>query len=151
MNNDTDIVFMKGALAEAIRAKENNEVPVGAVIVLNGKIIGRGCNRRESLQDATAHAEIFAIREACSCLKSFRLDGCTLYVTLEPCPMCAGAAVNARIDRIVFGCRDPKAGSIVTLYNIGFDGKLNHAFSITENVLEKECRDLLKNFFKNLR
>ena len=122
--------FMRAALDEARIAKDRGEVPVGCVIVVDGQIVGRGHNLRETLQDPTAHAEMVAVREAAVKLGSWRLVGATLYVTLEPCPMCAGALVNARVERVVYGAADPKAGATTTLFTIGTDARLNHRFEL---------------------
>lgn len=144
--------WMREALAEADLAASVGEVPVGCVVVgPDGAEIARGRNLRESDADPTAHAEIVAIRAAAKKLGTWRLDGCTLYVTLEPCPMCAGALVNARMGRVVWGCDDPKAGACASLYAIGTDGRLNHRFATTKGVLETECADRLKKFFAALR
>jgi tRNA(adenine34) deaminase len=142
---------MQEALAEAATAAQLDEVPVGCVIVLDGKIIGRGGNRRESAADPTAHAEILAIREAAKAVEGWRLVGATLYVTQEPCPMCAGAIVNARIDRVVYGCDNPKAGAVRTLYQLLEDPRLNHRVSVTANVLAEACGSQLRTFFEKLR
>ncbi|HHX13358.1 MAG TPA: tRNA adenosine(34) deaminase TadA [Clostridiales bacterium] len=150
-NAMVDEHFMKAALAEAAKAQENGEVPIGAVIVREGRIIGRGSNRTETDRDPTCHAEIIAIREAAALLGGWRLLGCTLYVTLEPCSMCAGAIVLARIERLVIGTMDPKAGACGSLMNIPADGRLNHNPEIVTGVLENECRQVLKTFFRELR
>jgi tRNA(adenine34) deaminase len=142
---------MQEAIAEARLAEAKGEVPVGAVIVHEGKIIGRGHNERESSQDPTAHAEMIAIRKAAKQLGSWRLIDSALYVTLEPCPMCAGALVNARVPRVVWGCDDPKAGATRTLYNIGTDARLNHRFECAPGVLRDECSELLSRFFVAIR
>jgi tRNA(adenine34) deaminase len=139
--------FMRAALAEAQAAAELGEVPVGAVVAHGNRVVGRGHNQRETLNDPTAHAEMIAITAAASALSSWRLEGCTLYVTLEPCPMCAGAIVQARIERLVFGATDPKAGACVSLYNITTDKRLNHRVVIAEPVLAGECREILQQFF----
>lgn len=143
--------FMSLALEEAERALERNEVPVGAVIVRNGVVIARGHNQVEQLQDPTAHAEIIAIGAAANYLGSWRLKGCTLYVTLEPCPMCAGAIVLSRIDRLVFGAHDPKMGACSTLFNIVQDQRLNHRVELIEGVSDEESRSLLRTFFEKQR
>ncbi len=143
--------WMKYALREAERAYEENEVPVGAVVVHEGKIIGRGYNQIERLQDPTAHAEMIAITAACNHLGSRRLEDCTLYVTLEPCPMCAGAIVLARIPTLVFGAYDPKAGACGTLYNIVEDARLNHRVHVIPGVGDAESEELLKGFFGRVR
>ena len=143
--------WMKHALLEAQKAYEQEEVPVGAVVVQNGKIIGRGHNQIERLQDPTAHAEMIAITAAANHLESRRLDDCTLYVTLEPCPMCAGAIVLARIPTLVFGSFDPKAGASGTLYNITHDRRLNHTVHVISGVCDRESEKLLKGFFGRVR
>jgi tRNA(adenine34) deaminase len=142
---------MKAALREAQCAFDTNEVPVGAVIVFEGKIIGRGYNQIERLKDPTAHAEMVAITAASNHLQSRRLEKCTLYVTLEPCPMCAGAIVLARIPTLVFGVFDPKAGSCGTLYNIVEDKRLNHTVHVVGSICDVESEALLKEFFSNVR
>ncbi len=126
-------------------------MPVGAVIVRDGAVIGRGRNRREQDNDPTAHAEVMAIRQAAAAVGVWRLTGCTLYVTIEPCPMCAGALVLARIDRLVYGAADPKTGAAGSLWNIVQDRRLNHRLEITAGVLEPECRDLIRSFFQQRR
>ena len=143
--------WMKHALREAEKAYEQDEVPVGAVVVQNGRIIGRGYNQIERLQDPTAHAEMIAITAAANHLESRRLDDCTLYVTLEPCPMCAGAIVLARIPTLVFGSFDPKAGASGTLYNITHDKRLNHTVHVISGVCDRESEELLKGFFGRVR
>lgn len=143
--------YMRAAIDEARKAFDKDEVPVGAVIVKNNEIIARGHNLRETVKKATAHAEIIAIDEACSFLKGWRLFGCDLYVTLEPCPMCAGALVNARIDRVIFGAYDHKRGACGSIYNITDNEKMNHRLDIVGGVCEKECVELLQVFFKKKR
>ena len=142
--------YMRQALALAREAIEDGDVPVGCVIVREGEIIGRGRNRREADGDATAHAEVEAIRDACGRLGSWRLHGCTLYVTLEPCPMCAGAIINARIGAVRYGVRDPKAGCCGSVLNL-FEERFNHRPRVYGGLLEPECRALLEEFFQNLR
>src|SRR5271170_353786 len=143
---------MREAIAEAGAAALAGDVPVGAVVVdATGTIVGRGRNRREADQDPTAHAEIDALRRAAAALGRWRLEGATVFVTLEPCPMCAGALVNARIARLVYGCPDPKAGAVDTLFAIGRDARLNHRFAVTSGVLGDACAALLKGFFARLR
>lgn len=142
--------FMRAALALAREAAAEGEVPVGAVIVKDGEIIATGRNRREVAKQALAHAEIEAIANACAALGGWRLSGCTLYVTLEPCPMCAGAIINARLDRVVYGAPDPKAGSCGTLTDL-FELPFNHQPQTERGVLEDECAAVLKDFFKSLR
>jgi tRNA(adenine34) deaminase len=147
-----DADWMREALAEADRAAALGEVPVGAVIVgEGGSVVGRGHNLRETTADPTAHAEMIAIREAAKRFASWRLERCTLFVTLEPCAMCAGALVHARVERVVWGCDDPKGGACATLFTIGQDPRLNHRFATTRGVLETECADRLKRFFAGLR
>ena len=146
-----DEKFMQLALREAADAFERDEVPVGAVIVHNGQIIGRAHNQREMLNDPTAHAEIIAITQAAAALESWRLEETTLYVTLEPCPMCAGAIVQARIPRVVFGTTDPKAGACGTLYDIVRDERLNHQVELVGGVMADDCAAILREFFKNKR
>jgi tRNA(adenine34) deaminase len=143
--------WMKHALREAARASEINEVPVGAVVVYEGKIIGRGHNQIEQLQDPTAHAEMIAITAAANYLQSRRLEKCIIYVTLEPCPMCAGAIVMARIPTLVFGAYDPKAGACGTLYAIPEDKRLNHTVHVVGGIFDHESEDLLKKFFAKKR
>ncbi|MBX3258346.1 MAG: tRNA adenosine(34) deaminase TadA [Labilithrix sp.] len=148
----TDDDWMREALAEADRAASLGEVPVGCVLVdAAGVKVASAHNLRETDADPTAHAEIVAIRAAAKALDSWRLEGHTLFVTLEPCVMCAGALVNARVARVVWGCDDPKAGACATLFSIGQDARLNHRFATTRGVLEGECADRLKRFFAALR
>jgi tRNA(adenine34) deaminase len=143
--------FMRQALAEAALAAQAGDVPVGCVLVREGQVLARAHNHRQRLQDPTAHAEIIAVRAAAEQLGSFRLLGVTAYVTLEPCPMCAGALVNARVPRVVYGCDDPKAGAVRTLYAIGADPRLNHRFELCAGVLGEECSQQLSGFFAELR
>lgn len=143
--------MMRQALAEAERALDSADVPVGAVVVHDGQIIGRGRNQREQLQDPTAHAEMIALTAAAAALGSWRLIGCTLYVTLEPCVMCAGALVNARLERLVYGTDDPKAGACGSLFDIVADPRLNHRVPTTRGVLAEECAQLLRDFFARQR
>ncbi|WP_278577169.1 tRNA adenosine(34) deaminase TadA [Granulicatella adiacens] len=143
--------FMRGALKEAQKAYDQAEVPIGAVVVLNGEIIGRGHNLREKEQDATLHAEIKAIRQANQHLGSWRLEDCELFVTLEPCPMCSGAMILARMKRVVFGAFDPKAGTAGTFMNLLQDSRFNHQVEVEQGVLEDECKEILQQFFKGLR
>lgn len=142
---------MRAAIREAVLAGENGDVPIGAAVVYENRIIARGRNQREQLTDPTAHAEMIALTAAAEHIGSWRLHGCTIYVTLEPCPMCAGALVNARIDRLVYGCCDPKAGACGTLYNIVQDKRLNHRVEIVKGLLADECAFLLTEFFKKKR
>lgn len=147
----TDEDWMDLALAQARLASELGEVPVGAVIVLEERVVASAHNLRETIQDPTAHAELIALRDAAKALGTWRLSGATCFVTLEPCPMCAGALVNARIDRVVYATDDPKAGATATLYNIGSDLRLNHRFAVTAGVRREEASDLLKKFFGDIR
>ncbi len=142
-----DEQFMQQALFEAEAALDTDDVPVGAVVVHEGQIIGRGRNQREALQDPTAHAEMVALTAAASAMGSWRLTGCTLYVTLEPCAMCAGALVLARVDRLVYGADDPKAGACGSVYNIVEEGRLNHIIQVERRVLTLDCAGLLRSFF----
>ena len=147
-----DEQWMQVALEEARRAESHGDVPVGAVVVgPDGLELARGENRREADEDPTAHAEIVAVRAAARARGHWRLDGCTLFVTLEPCAMCAGALVNARVSRLVFGALDPKAGSVVSLYDIGQTSRLNHRFTVTSSVLANDSVALLQGFFTTLR
>ncbi len=146
-----DEQFMRQALREAEAALETEDVPVGAVVVHEGKIIGRGRNQREALRDPTAHAEMIALTAAAAALGSWRLVECTLYVTLEPCTMCAGALVLARMPRLVYGAEDPKAGACGSVYNIVEDGRLNHVVDVTRGVMAAEAADLLRAFFASQR
>ncbi len=140
--------FMGEALKQAKIAYEKDEVPVGAIIQKDGEIIARAHNLRETYQDATAHAELMAIRKACKVVGSWRLTGCSLYVTLEPCAMCAGAIVLSRLDKVVFGAHDPKSGACGSLLNIPEDERLNHRPEIISGVLAPECGEILKDFFR---
>ncbi|MGE5560546.1 MAG: tRNA adenosine(34) deaminase TadA [Chloroflexota bacterium] len=144
--------YMRLAIGEGELAPAHGDVPIGAVVVAeSGQVIGRGHNRREQLADPTAHAEVLAIRQAAEAAGTWRLDGATLYVTVEPCPMCAGALVMARIARLVYGVRDVKAGACGTLFNIVRDERLNHRVEVIEGILEDECREQLNRFFSGLR
>jgi tRNA(adenine34) deaminase len=151
MIENQDERWMRAALQEAAKAFRKKEVPVGAVVVYEDKIIGRGHNQTESLRDATAHAEILAIGAASNYLNSWRLSDAVLYVTLEPCPMCAGAMVLSRIKKLVFGAYDPKSGACGSLYNIIQDKRLNHQVEVVPEVLKEECSALLQTFFKERR
>lgn len=142
-----DLEFMDLALAEARQALSHGDVPIGAVVVIDGEVVASRHNERELHNDPTAHAETLAIRDAAERLGSSRLDGATVYSTLEPCPMCAGAALLARVGRVVFGAADPKAGACASLYNLGSDPRLNHEFEVTWRVREDECAQLLTDFF----
>jgi len=149
--NDADVRFMRAAIEAAKIAEENGDVPIGAVIVYKNQIIAKAYNQRQQLQDPTAHAEIIALTQAAAFLESWRLNGCTMYVTLESCPMCAGALVLARMDRLVYGCDDPKSGACGSLYDIVRDARLNHKLGVTSGVLADECRRLLQDFFEQRR
>ncbi len=142
---------MQEALVEAGRAEALLEVPIGAIVVHGGEIVGRGHNLRETSQDPTTHAELIAIRQAAEKLGSWRLIDCTLYVTLEPCVMCMGGIILARIPYLVYGCRDPKAGAAGSLYNLTLDERFNHRVDIREGVLADQCSEQLSTFFKRLR
>lgn len=147
----TDEAMMQHAIALAKQAGAIDEVPIGAVVYCGEEIVGEGFNRKESGNDPTAHAEMIAIADAAQTLNRWRLQDCTLVVTLEPCPMCAGAVVNARMKRVVFGATDQKAGACRTLYEICDDPRLNHHCEITSGVLKGDCAELLKSFFKAKR
>src|SRR6266403_4267439 len=147
----SDTYFMGQALRQARKAELQNEVPVGAVIVREGKIIARSWNQVETLKDATAHAEMLAITQAESAVGDWRLNECDLYVTKEPCPMCAGAIVNARMRRVIFGCSDPKTGAAGSMINLLQMPPLNHTCLITTGIRESECRQILQNFFRGKR
>ena len=142
--------YMARALELAHQAGEEGDVPVGCVIVKDGQVVGRGRNRREENGDATAHAEMEAIREACACLGSWRLHGCTMYVTMEPCPMCAGGIINARIDQVRYGAKDDKAGCCGSVLNL-FEERFNHRPRLYRGPLEEECTQVLQDFFQALR
>ncbi len=151
INKEQDLIFMQEALMLARHAYDQNELPIGAVVVCDGQIVGRGFNQKEGLQDPTAHAEILAISKASANLNRWRLSGCTLYVTLEPCFMCAGAVVNSRIDRLVFAAFNLKAGYVGSLMNICQDSRLNHRCLVESGYLASDSASLLKSFFKRLR
>jgi tRNA(adenine34) deaminase len=151
MTQPHDEAFMREALAEASRAAARGEVPVGAVAVYEGRIIGRGHNLRETARDPSAHAELTAMRAAAAYLSSWRLVGVSIYVTLEPCPMCAGALVNARVERLVYGADDPKAGAVRTLYQLLEDPRLNHRLDVCPGVLADVCAEQLRAFFASVR
>ncbi|MHC4665215.1 MAG: tRNA adenosine(34) deaminase TadA [Planctomycetota bacterium] len=146
--SEKDEHFMKLAIETARIAEENGDVPIGAVIVYQDRIIAKAYNQREQLQDPTAHAEIVALTQAAEFVGSWRLEGCTMYVTLEPCCMCAGALVLARMDRLVYGCDDPKAGACKSLYNIVQDERLNHRLEVTPGMLAQDCSTILQDFFQ---
>ena len=151
MGTNLDSAYMALAIKEAQAAAKIGEVPVGAVIVRDGEVISKAHNLRESSNDPTAHAELLALRIASAALGTWRLSGCELYVTLEPCIMCAGAMVLARIDRLVFGASDPKAGAAKTLFNVLSDPRLNHQVDVTAGVKEATCGQMLSDFFKSRR
>ena len=176
MNRELDEKYMQIALKQAMRAKKKNEIPIGAVIVFSGNnsdktkkkayteyidkiskkykvgdIISKACNMRNIKNSALAHAEVLAIKKANKKLKDFRLEGCTMYVTLEPCQMCAGALVQSRIDRIVIGAMSPKSGSMGSIINIVDNEAFNHQIDVTYNILEKECSNLIKDYFADMR
>jgi tRNA(adenine34) deaminase len=148
---NTHEYWMQEAIQAAKEAEAINEVPIGAVVVYNEQLIGRGYNTRETTLDPTAHAEMIAIRQASLALGAWRLLDCSLYVTLEPCPMCAGAIVQARIPKVIFGTPDPKAGCAGTLMNLLQEQRFNHQVEVIENVLQLECSELLSDFFRKLR
>ncbi len=143
--------YMRRALALARAAAARGDVPVGALVVQGGRVVGEGANRREVDADPVAHAEVVALREACRAAGRWRVDGATLYVTLEPCPMCAGALVNARVGRLVYGAPDPKAGAARSLYRICDDGRLNHRMEVVSGVLAEPCAAVLRTFFRAAR
>ena len=149
--NSPDEFFMREAMKEAKRAEELNEVPIGAVIVHNGEIISRAHNLRETDQSAVAHAELLAIEEACKKLGTWRLENTTLYVTLEPCPMCSGAIMLSRVRRVVYGAADPKGGCAGTLMNLLQEPRFNHQCEVTAGVLGEECGQMLSQFFRKIR
>ena len=150
-SQEQDHKFMTLALSEAERASEKGEVPIGAVIVVDGRVVASGHNLRELNNDPTAHAEMIAIGKAAKKLKSWRLANSTLYVTVEPCVMCIGAIILARVPRLVFGCCDPKGGAVGSLYDISNDKRLNHRVQVTSGVMAEEAQALLQGFFKKLR
>ncbi|MDE0652787.1 MAG: nucleoside deaminase [bacterium] len=147
MNPEAETAAMRAALAEAEAAARHGDVPVGAVVLAKGEVIARRHNERELQGDPTAHAEVLALRDAAAARGTWRLDGATLVVTLEPCPMCAGAALAARLDRIVFGAADPKAGACGSLYNLAADPRLNHEMDVAGGLLADESAELLQEFF----
>lgn len=148
---EKDRIFMNQALEEAKKAALLGEVPIGAVLVYEGEIIARAYNLRETTQNATTHAELMVIQEACKKLGSWRLEQTTLYVTLEPCPMCAGAILQSRVPRVVYGARDIKAGCVDSLYHLLNDARFNHECDVTEGILAEECGQILTDFFRALR
>ncbi|MFA5251013.1 MAG: tRNA adenosine(34) deaminase TadA [Phycisphaerae bacterium] len=146
-----DEQFMRIAVDQAKIAEENGDVPIGAVIVHRNQIIAKAYNQREQLQDPTAHAEIIALTQAAAALENWHLNGCIMYVTLEPCPMCAGALVLSRMGKLVYGCDDPKTGAVKSLYNIVTDERLNHRLEVVSGVLADECAKKLQDFFRRRR
>ena len=146
-----DAAFMREAIAEASIAASKGEVPVGAIIIIDGKIVGRGHNLPISSKDPTAHAEIVAIREAGQSIGAYRLPDAIMYVTLEPCVMCVGAAIHARLASIKYGARDEKAGALGSVFDIGRDGRLNHRIEVVGGLMQEECATLLRDFFKSRR
>lgn len=149
--DELDVRYMREAMELAARSWESEDVPVGALVVRENRVIGRGFNQREQLQDPTAHAEMIAITAAAEAIGHWRLENCCLYVTLEPCPMCAGAIVQARVRRLVFGAYDPKAGACGTLFSISEDPRLNHRVETVGGVLAGPCAELLREFFRHRR
>lgn len=149
--SEQDLKYMKEALEEAEKAKAIGEVPIGAVLVLNGEVIARAYNLRETEQSATAHAELMVIEQACKKLGTWRLEDATLYVTLEPCPMCSGAIILSRVKRVVYGASDPKAGCAGTFMNLLTDERFNHQSEVCAGVMEEECGAILTDFFRELR
>jgi len=149
--SNIDERYMRNAIDQAYIAEENGDVPIGAIIVHENRIIAKAYNQREQLNDATAHAEIIALTQASEFLGRWRLHGCTVYVTLEPCTMCAGALVLARVDRLVFGCDEPKTGACGSVYNIVQDDRLNHRISVKKGVLKDQCSSQMSDFFQRRR
>lgn len=143
--------YMDLALEQAQIAYNSNEVPIGCIIVYNNEVIGKGCNLRVTKGNVLAHAEIIAINEACNFMGDWRLEDCTLFVTVEPCPMCAGAILQARVKEVVFGTRNPKAGCVGSVYNLLQDDRFNHQVEITEGVRQEACASIMKDFFKRFR
>ncbi len=150
-SEENDLKWMKAALSLAEKAAQLGEIPVGAIVVCNGAVVGEAYNLKEAQANPLAHAELIAIKQASERLKAWRLSGCTLYVTLEPCGMCAGALVQSRIERVVYGTRDPKTGAVHSLYQMLSDQRLNHQVEVTDGVLAEESQSLLKKFFAELR
>jgi tRNA(adenine34) deaminase len=149
--DEIDRRYMQEAIELARKALETEDVPIGALVVHRGRVIGRGCNQREKLQDPTAHAEMLALTAAAGYIGHWRLEDCTLYATLEPCPMCAGALVQARVSRLVYGATDAKAGACGSLYEITQDGRLNHQVETVAGVMAEQCAELLTAFFRRRR
>jgi tRNA(adenine34) deaminase len=151
IDEQADQRYMRMAIDQAFIAEENGDVPIGCVIVYQNQVIAKAYNQREQLQDPTAHAEIVALTQAAAFIGNWRLGGCTIYVTLEPCPMCAGALVLGRLDRLVYGTPDPKTGAVESLYNIVQDNRLNHRLLVTAGVLQEDCQSQLQHFFRRRR
>jgi tRNA(adenine34) deaminase len=151
LEENQDVFYMKEAIKEALKAEDLNEVPIGAVIVIDGKIISRAHNLRETEQNAVAHAELMAIEQACREIGSWRLEEATLYVTLEPCPMCSGAIILSRVKKVVYGASDPKGGCAGTLMNLLQDERFNHQSEVIKGVCESECGQILTDFFRRIR
>ena len=150
-NSNEDQRYMKIAIDQAAIAEENGDVPIGCIIVYENQIIAKAYNQRQQLNDPTAHAEIIALTQAAEFIGNWRLHGCCIYVTLEPCPMCAGALVLARLDRLVYGCDDPKTGAVKSLYNITTNERLNHKLEVTSGILADDCSAQLSSFFQKRR
>lgn len=148
---EKDQLYMQMALEEAKKAEALGEVPIGAIIVRDGQVLARGHNLRETTKNATTHAELSAIQDACLSIENWRLENTTLYVTLEPCPMCAGAILQARIPRVVYGARDPKGGAVHSLYELLTDSRFNHECDVVEGILKDECGAILTSFFRAIR
>lgn len=149
--HETDLRFLRAALREAQAGADKGEVPIGCVLVRDGRVLGRGHNLMETLRDPTAHAEILAIGAACQSVDNWRLDGCTLYVTLEPCPMCAGAILNSRIARVVYGARDKRLGALGSTFSILAENPINRVVEVEGPLLEEECLEMLVGFFRDIR
>ena len=147
----TDHDMMELAIAEALKASQEGEVPVGAVLVSAGEVIAKNHNRSLSQHDPTAHAEILVLREGAARFGNYRLNGCELFVTIEPCPMCAGAIVHSRIARLIFGARDPKGGAVKSLYHVLNDPRLNHHVQVTEGIQAERCQEIVRSFFQRRR
>ena len=151
LSSESDEGYMRAAIEAAKVALDSGDVPIGAVIVYEGRIVAKGYNQREQLGDPTAHAEMIALTQAAAAVGNWRLHGCRMYVTLEPCAMCAGALVLSRMDKLIFGCKDPKTGACGSVYNIVQDGRLNHELEVSSGLLAEECSQLLQDFFKQRR
>jgi len=147
----SDLHFLRMAVREAEKSADKGEVPIGCVIVREGRVVGRGHNQMETLRDPTAHAEVLAIGAACQTLENWRLDGCTLYVTLEPCPMCAGAILNSRVARVVYGARDKRLGALGSTFDILGENPIHRVVEVSGPAMEEECLELLRGFFREIR